>query len=161
MSYLFKSRSETPLTPASSQEQLAKINEVRGLLGNLPMEMPKFLSDATIRRSLRARNWSTVQAAKSLKEAASWRRQYKPEKICWIIKHFLEQKMNEKVKFVYNNNSESQRIMGDMFDLGKLESTFGGRNTAGLDINKYAEKMRRQDQIRGAWTQANGNTCSP
>jgi len=195
MSYLFKSRSETPLTPASSQEQLAKINDVRGLLGNLPMEMPKFLSDATIRRFLRARNWSTVEAAKSLKEAASWRRQYKPEKICWeniadsengarrayipdyldkngrmvfitlptikIIKHFLEQKMNEKVKFVYNNNSESQRIMGDMFDLGKLESTFGGRNTAGLDINKYAEKMRRQDQIRGAWTQANGNTCSP
>ena len=78
-----------------------------------------------------------------------------------IIKHFLEQKMNEKVKFVYNNNSESQRIMGDMFDLGKLESTFGGRNTAGLDIDKYAEKMRRQDQIRGAWTQANGNTSSP
>ena len=61
-----------------------QINEVRGLLGDLPMEMPKFLSDATIRRFLRARNWSTVQAAKSLKEAASWRRQYKPEKICWV-----------------------------------------------------------------------------
>ncbi|PVH62592.1 hypothetical protein PAHAL_3G331800 [Panicum hallii] len=238
MSYLFKSRSEqTPLTPASSEEQLAKINEVRELLCNLPMEMPKFLSDATIRRFLRARNWSTVQAAKSLKEAASWRRQYKPEKICWtktserdhikylvynlenlvlnsegaqeesvvwmsdfrstpfsltqeslhiiqkyypgliavailtnpprifesfwkIVKHFLEPKMNKKVKFVYNNNSESLRIMGDMFDLDKLESTFGGRNTAGLDINKYAEKMRRRDQMRGAWTQANGNTCS-
>jgi len=253
-----------------------QINEVRGLLGDLPMEMPKFLSDATIRRFLQARNWSTVHAAKSLKEAASWRRQYKPEKICWeniadsenearrayipdyldkngrmvfitlptiktkasekdlikylvynlenlvlnsedaeeesvvwmsdfrgwavsstpfsltreslhiiqkyypgliavailtnpprifesfwkIIKHFLEPKMNEKVKFVYNN-SECQRIMGDMFDLDKLESTFGGRNTAGLDIDKYAEKMRRQDQIRGAWTQANGNTSSP
>ncbi|RLN30013.1 hypothetical protein C2845_PM05G22010 [Panicum miliaceum] len=277
MSYLFKSRSEpTPIIPASSEEQLAKINEVRELLGNLPMEMPKFLSDATIRRFLRARNWSTVQAAKSLKEAASWRRQYKPEKICWeniadsenearrayipdyldkngrmvfitlptiktktsekdhikylvynlenlvlnsedaqeeyvvwmsdfrgwavsstpfsltreslhiiqkyypglvavailtnpprifesfwkIIRHFLEPKMNEKVKFVYNNNSESQRIMGDMFDLDKLESTFGGRNTVGLDINKYAETMRRRDQMRGAWTQANGNTSS-
>jgi len=60
-----------------------QINEVRGLLGDLPMEMPKFLSDATIRRFLQARNWSTVHAAKSLKEAASWRRQYKPEKICW------------------------------------------------------------------------------
>ena len=61
-----------------------QINEVRGLLGDLPMEMPKFLSDATIRRFLQARNWSTVHAAKSLKEAASWRRQYKPEKICWV-----------------------------------------------------------------------------
>ncbi|KAG2562123.1 hypothetical protein PVAP13_8KG120100 [Panicum virgatum] len=237
MSYHFKRRSEpTPLITASSQEQLAKINEVRELLGNLPMEMPKFLSSATIRRFLRARNWSTVQAANSLKEAASWRRQYKPEKICWenipdsekearrgyipdyldkngrmvfvilpaiktktsekdlikylvynlenlvlnsedaqeesvvlmcdfrgwavsstpfsltreslyiiqkyypgliavailtnpprifqsfwkIMKHFLEPKMKEKVKFVYNNNSESQRRMGDMFDLDKL-----------------------------------------
>jgi hypothetical protein len=64
------------------------------------------------------------------------------------------------VKFVYDNNSESQRIMGDMFDLDKLESTFGGRNTAGPDINKYAEKMRRRDQMRGAWTRANGNTSS-
>jgi len=27
MSYLFKSRSETPLTPASSQEQLAKVRQ--------------------------------------------------------------------------------------------------------------------------------------
>jgi hypothetical protein len=46
--------------------------------------MPNFLSDATIRRFLRARNWSAGQAAKSLKEAASWRRQYQPEKICWV-----------------------------------------------------------------------------
>ncbi|CAN6333617.1 unnamed protein product [Urochloa humidicola] len=267
MSYLLKSRSEPKqLIPASLEEQKGKITEVLKLLGNLPMEMPNFLSDATIRRFLRAKNWSTVQAAKSLKEAASWRRQYKPEKIRWenvadseneakrayipdyldkngrmvfvtlpatktktseedhikylvsnlenlvlnsedaqeesvvwmsdfrgwaisstpfslvreslniiqryypgliavailtnppkifesfwkIMKHFLEPKMNEKVKFVYNN-SESKRILADMFDLDKLESTFGGRNTAGLDINKYAEKMRRRDQIRGAY----------
>ncbi|CAL4899849.1 unnamed protein product [Urochloa decumbens] len=241
MSYLLRSRSEPKkLIPESLEEQKGKINEVRELLGNLPTEMPNFLSDATIRRFLRARNWSTVQAAKSLKEAARWRRQYEPEKIRWtktseedhlkylvynlenlvlnsedaqesvvwmsdfrgwaisstpfsltreslriiqkyypgliavailtnppkifesfwkIIKHFLEPKMSEKVKFVYNNNSESQRIMGDTFDLDKLESTFGGRNTAGLDIRKYAEKMRRQDQIRGACN-ADGNSSS-
>ncbi|XP_072148511.1 uncharacterized protein [Setaria viridis] len=207
-------------------------NEVQEVLGNLPTDMPNFLSDGTIRRFLRARNWwSTAQAAKTLKEAASWRRQYEPEKLRWtktsekehirylvynlenhvlntenakeesvvcmtdfrgwaasstplsltreslhiiqkyypgliavavltnpprifesfwkVIKRFLEPKLHEKVKFVYNNNSESQRIMGDMFDLDKLHSTFGGKNTAGLDINKYAEKMRRRDQIRG------------
>ncbi|CAD6272481.1 unnamed protein product [Miscanthus lutarioriparius] len=230
--------------------------------------MPNFLSDATIRRFLRARNWSTMKATKSLKEATSWRRQYKPEKIRWesiadseneakrayipdyldknrrmvfvtlptiktktsekdhlkylvynlenlliysedaeeesvvwisdfqgwtisstpfsltrqslhiiqqyypgliavailtnppkffesfwkIMKHFLEPRMNEKVKFVYNNNSESQKIMGDIFDLDKLEYIFGGRNTADFDINMYVERMKRRDQIRGAWT---------
>ena len=46
----------------------------RELLGDLAMEMPSFLSDGTIRRFLRARNWSTEKAAKSLKEAIKWRR---------------------------------------------------------------------------------------
>jgi len=61
-----------------------QINKVREFLGELPTEMPDFLSDATIRRFLHARNWSVVQATKSLKEAVKWRRQYKPEKICWV-----------------------------------------------------------------------------
>jgi hypothetical protein len=61
-----------------------QINKVRELLGELPTEMPGFLSDATIRRFLHARNWSTIQATKTLKEAVKWRRQYKPEKIRWV-----------------------------------------------------------------------------
>jgi hypothetical protein len=61
-----------------------QINEVRDLLGDLPAEMPGFLSDATIRRFLHARNWSTAQATKTLKEAVKWRRQYKPEKLRWV-----------------------------------------------------------------------------
>uniref|UniRef100_A0A0A9SK49 Uncharacterized protein n=1 Tax=Arundo donax TaxID=35708 RepID=A0A0A9SK49_ARUDO len=78
-----------------------------------------------------------------------------------IMRHFVEPKINEKVKFVYNNNSESQKIMADMFDLDKLESAFGGRNTASIDISKYAERMKRRDQIREAcWMHANGNTSS-
>ena len=68
------------------------------------------------------------------------------------MKHFLEPRMNEKVKSVYNNNSESQKIMGDIFYLDKLEYIFGGRNTADFDISMYVERMKRQDQIRGAWT---------
>ncbi|KAG0520678.1 hypothetical protein BDA96_08G094600 [Sorghum bicolor] len=277
MTYLLKSRSEpTQLLPASSEEQQRKINEVRELLGDLPTEMPNFLSDATIRRFLRARNWSTTKATKSLKETTSWRRHYKPEKIRWesiadseneakrayipdyldkngrmvfvtlpaiktktsekdhlkylvynletllmysedaeeecivwisdfqgwaisstpfsltrqslhiiqqyypgliavailtnppiifesfwkIIKRFLEPRMNEKVKFIYSNNSESQKIMGDMFDLDKLEYIFGGRNTAEFDINMYAERMKRRDRVRGSWTQDNGEASS-
>jgi hypothetical protein len=48
-----------------------KIEEVRELLGDLPTEMPSFLSDGTIRRFLRAKNWSMEQATKALKEASS------------------------------------------------------------------------------------------
>ncbi|CAL4892693.1 unnamed protein product [Urochloa decumbens] len=98
MSYLLKSRREPTLHEhAASEEQQAKINEVRELLGDLRTEMPVFLSDATIRRFLRARNWSTVQATKTLKEAVKWRRQYKPEMIRW---EDLAQRENE-VKRAY------------------------------------------------------------
>ncbi|CAL4907210.1 unnamed protein product [Urochloa decumbens] len=276
MSYLLKSRRESTLHEhESSEEQQAKINEVRELLGDLPTEMPGFLSDATIRRFLRARNWSTVQATKTLKEAVKWRRQYKPEMIRWedlaerenevkrayipdyldkngrtvfvtlpsvksltsgkekikqlvynlenftmssesaqdnvvwvvdfrgwklsstplaetrqslniiqnyypglvavailcnppkifesfwkIVNYFIEPEMREKVKFVYTNNSESQRIMADMFDLDRLECAFGGRNTSGIDIVEYSERMRKRDQVRGASTNANANASS-
>ncbi|XP_062179259.1 SEC14 cytosolic factor-like [Phragmites australis] len=278
MSYLLKTRRSEPTLqkPMSSEEQQQKINEVRELLGDLPSEMPRFLSDSTIRRFLRARNWSPVQAAKTLKEAVKWRRQYKPDKIRWediaekenevkrayipeyldnngravfvlipsiksltseknclkqlvynletlamssegaleenvvcvvdfrgwtlsntplvetreslhviqryypgliavailcnpprifesfwkIVNYFIEPRMKEKVKFVYTNNSESQKTMADMIDLDKLESAFGGRNTSGVDIVKYAERMLRRDKIRGASTHANDNTSS-
>ncbi|CAN6328827.1 unnamed protein product [Urochloa humidicola] len=276
MSFLLKSRREPILQEhASSEEQQAKINEVRDLLGDLPTEMPGFLSDATIGRFLRARNWSTMQATQSLKEAVKWRRQYKPEKIRWedlaekenevkkvyipnyldkngrtvfvvlpsvkssisgkeqikqlvynlenftmssesaqenvvwvvdfrgwklsstplaetrqslniiqkyypglvavailcnplkifesfwkIINYFIEPEMKEKVKFVNTDNSESQSIMADMFDLDKLESAFGGRNTSGINIIEYSKRMRRMDQVRGASRNANDNVSS-
>lgn len=76
------------------------------------------------------------------------------------MKHFLEPKMDEKVKFVYNDSSESQKILGDMFDLDELEHIFGGRNTADFDINVYAERMKRRDRIRGASTEDNGEATS-
>jgi hypothetical protein len=61
---------------------------------------------------------------------------------------------------MYNNNSESEKIMGDMFDLDKLEYIFGGRNTADFDIKMYPQKMKRQDLIQGSWTQHNGEASS-
>ena len=73
-----------------------------------------------------------------------------------ILKHFIEPTLYDKVKFVYRNNSDSQRILADMFDLDKLEFAFGGRNTASLDITMYSERMRRRDQIRGACKDASG-----
>ncbi|CAN6338106.1 unnamed protein product [Urochloa humidicola] len=277
MSYLFRTRSD-PMQqkPASSEEQQRKIDDVRELLGDLQKEMPSFLSDGTIRRFLREKKWSTEKAARALKDAVKWRRQFKPENICWedfdgienefrrayiphyldkngrtvfvvmtsikssastkqhikqllynlenmamnsedaqeenvvwicnfsgwtlsstplwetreslhiiqnyypgligaailcnppkifdsfwkIIKHFIEPALQQKVEFVYSNNSESKRIMADMFDMDKLEAAFGGRNTASLDISEYAERMRRRDQIRGSCKNANGDVTS-
>ncbi|CAL4892687.1 unnamed protein product [Urochloa decumbens] len=277
MSYLFRTRSDpTQQKPTSSEEMQREVDGVREMLGDLQKEMPSFLSDGTIRRFLRAKNWSTEQAAKALKEAVKWRRQFKPEEICWedfagiehevqrayipdyldkngrtvfvvmtsiksltstkermkqlvynlenmamnsegtqegnaiwmcnfqgwtvsstplwetreslhiiqnyypgligaailsnppkifesfwkIVKRFIEPTLQEKVKFVYSNNSDSQRIMSGMFDMDKLESAFGGKNTASLDISKYAERMRRRDQLRRAGKNTNGNISS-
>jgi hypothetical protein len=61
-----------------------QIDEVRELLGDLRAEMPVFLTDGTIRRFLRSKNWSTEQAIKALRETAKWRRQFKPDEIFWV-----------------------------------------------------------------------------
>uniref|UniRef100_A0A0E0HE21 CRAL-TRIO domain-containing protein n=1 Tax=Oryza nivara TaxID=4536 RepID=A0A0E0HE21_ORYNI len=280
MSNLLKAKSWVPEEKAAataSDEQNDKIKKVRELLGSqMTSEMPSFLSDATIRRFLRARNWSTEQATKALKETVKWRRQYRPDTIRWedipgrehearrtyiadyfdkngrivfisnptiksksstkdqikqlvynleifamhsenmedectvwltdfqgwvltntplpllrecthiiqnhypglisvailsnpprifesfwkIVCYFIEPKLKEKVKFVYTNNPESHKIVADMFDLDKLESAFGGRNTLPFDMDKYAERMKRSDQMRGAPMHANGYSCS-
>ncbi|EMS63446.1 hypothetical protein TRIUR3_07614 [Triticum urartu] len=177
---------------SSEEQQQEKINEVRGLLGSLTEEMPSFMSDATIRRFLRARNWSTEQATKGLKETVKWRRDYRPDAISWddvaemenevrrthvadyldkngrsvlvsnvpmkIAKNFVQADMKEKVKFVYANKPESLKTIADIFDLDTLESSFGGRSTrTAFDINKYAERMRRADKMRGASKDSNGH----
>ncbi|VAI69996.1 unnamed protein product [Triticum turgidum subsp. durum] len=259
---------------SSEEQQQEKINEVRGLLGSLTEEMPSFMSDATIRRFLRARNWSMEQATKGLKETVKWRRDYRPDAISqddvaemenevrrthvadyldkngrsvlvsnvpmkskvsakeqikhlvylleyfatnsadeqddfvvwltdfrgwsisstplsitresihiiqnyypgvigvaipfdpprifesfWkIAKNFVQADMKEKVKFVYANKPESLKTIADIFDLDTLESSFGGRSTrTAFDINKYAERMRRADKMRGASKDSNGH----
>ncbi|CAM0957278.1 unnamed protein product [Alopecurus aequalis] len=74
-----------------------------------------------------------------------------------IAKNFIQPGMKEKVKFVYAGKPESMKIIEDLFDLDTLESSFGGRSTStAFDINKYAEKMRRADKMRGASKDANG-----
>ncbi|RWR75854.1 random slug protein 5 isoform X4 [Cinnamomum micranthum f. kanehirae] len=75
---------------------------------------------------------------------------YNPPKIFesfWtIVKPFIEPKTFKKVKFVYSDNSESQKIMEDLFYMDKLELVFGGRNSVGFDFKLYEEKMREDDR---------------
>ncbi|KAJ0087100.1 hypothetical protein Patl1_08493 [Pistacia atlantica] len=66
-----------------SGEQLAKINEVRKLLGPLSDRSSIYCSDASISRYLTARNWNVKKATKMLKETLKWRAEYKPEEIRW------------------------------------------------------------------------------
>ncbi|KAL5203127.1 hypothetical protein ABZP36_014079 [Zizania latifolia] len=267
MSFLLKNSTSEPNQPSSpSPDELQdKTIQVRELLGSLTDEMPAFLSDTTIRRFLRARHWSTQQATKALKETVKWRRQYRPERICWddiaekewearrayiadyldntgrrvliskpaikakvsgkeqikyfvyileslamnsadeqedvtwlldfrgwaisstplsttresihivqnyypgmmavailsntprifesfwkIAKQFLDAKLNEKVKFLYTNKLESHNMLSEMFDMDKLETAFGGRNTHSFDFDNYADRMRTGDLARGA-----------
>ncbi|PKI48760.1 hypothetical protein CRG98_030842, partial [Punica granatum] len=70
-----------------------------------------------------------------------------------VVKPFLEPKTYKKVKFVYSDDLNSRKIMEDLFDMDKLESVFGGNDTSGFEIGKYAERMREDDKkIPGFWT---------
>ncbi|KAI4337719.1 hypothetical protein L6164_016101 [Bauhinia variegata] len=71
---------EKSLTP---QEQQAKINELRRLIGSLSDKSSIYCSDASISRYLIARNWNVKKAAKMLKESIKWRAELKPEEIHW------------------------------------------------------------------------------
>lgn len=66
--------------------------------------------------------------------------------ILQIVKPFLEPKTFKKAKFVYSDDSESQKIMEDLFYMDKLELVFGGRNSVGFDFKLYEEKMREDDR---------------
>ncbi|XVF36754.1 hypothetical protein REPUB_Repub19eG0085400 [Reevesia pubescens] len=67
----------------TSEDQQAKISEIRRLIGPLPEKLDIYCSDAAIARYLRARNWNVKKATKMLKETLKWRAEYKPEEIRW------------------------------------------------------------------------------
>ncbi|XP_057468272.1 uncharacterized protein LOC130757541 isoform X1 [Actinidia eriantha] len=67
----------------SSEEQQAKIDEIRKLMGPITSKFPVICSDASMLRYLRARNWNTKKASKMLKETLKWRLEHKTDKIQW------------------------------------------------------------------------------
>ncbi|KAI3894837.1 hypothetical protein MKX03_014943 [Papaver bracteatum] len=245
---------------SQNDEQQAKVNEVRKMIGSTVDKLPTLFSDASILRYLRARKWNTKKACNMLRETLKWRMEYKPERICWddiaheaetgkiyrsnypdkygrtilvmrpgfqntystsgqikflvycienaiinlppgeeqmvwiidfqgwnmsstsikttreaarilqdhyperlgqailynppkifesfwmLVKPFFEAGTSSKIKFVYSNDPESQKVMGDLFDMEKLESAFGGQNPKGFDCKEYGETMRDDDK---------------
>lgn len=260
----------------TTEEQHARITEVRKLVGQLPEKLSIYCSDAAISRHLRARNWNVKKATKMLKETLKWRLQYKPEEIRWediayeaetgkiyrsnyvdkhgrtvlvmrpscqnskstkgqikylvycmenailnlpsdqeqmvwlidfhgfnlshislkvtretahvlqdhyperlglailynapkffepfwnVAKAFLEPKTSNKVKFVYSDEPNSMKIMEDLFDMDHLESAFGGKDTGGFDIARYAERMKEDDKrMPSFWTKGSSPSTAP
>lgn len=62
-----------------------------------------------------------------------------------MVKPFLEKRTYKKVKFVYPNAADTQKVMEDLFDMDKLESSFGGKWTQGFDFVAYSKRMREGD----------------
>ncbi|KAK7290716.1 hypothetical protein RIF29_05323 [Crotalaria pallida] len=75
---------------------------------------------------------------------------YNPPKIfesfLTMAKPFLEPSTLKKVTFAYPDNPRSCMIIEELFDMDKLETFFGGKNTAGFNYEAYAQKMREDDQ---------------
>ncbi|XP_027350266.1 phosphatidylinositol transfer protein 3-like isoform X2 [Abrus precatorius] len=75
---------------------------------------------------------------------------YNPPKVFesfWkMVKPFLEPKTYKKVTFVYLDNPRSLKIMEELFDMDKLEASFGGKSTVGFNYEAYAKKMREDDR---------------
>lgn len=58
----------------------------------------------------------------------------------------LEPKTRNKVKFVYPDNPETDKMMEDLFNMDELERAFGGRSQVTFNINDYAARMREDDK---------------
>ncbi|KAJ4851097.1 hypothetical protein Tsubulata_043126 [Turnera subulata] len=273
---LKKSSSNGTEKALTTEEQQAKINEVRRLVGPLPEKLSIYCSDASISRHLRARNWNVKKATKMLKDTLKWRAEYKPEQIRWedianeaetgkiyrlnsvdkhgrtvlvmrpsrqnskstkgqikylvycmenailnlpahqeqmvwlidfhgfnlshislkvtretahvlqdhyperlglailynapkffepfwtVAKAFLEPKTSNKVKFVYSDEPNSMKIMEDLFDMDHLESAFGGKDSSGFEITRYAERMKEDDRrMPSFWTKEGSISAVP
>jgi hypothetical protein len=79
-----------------------QINELHKELGEQTSEAIKgFLSDDSLSRFLRARNWNVPKASKMLKAAVKWRLVFKPETICWVCLMQLVCLYSTKSAFVY------------------------------------------------------------
>lgn len=73
-----------------------------------------------------------------------------------MVKVLLETESYNKIKFVYSNDQNTKKTMEGLFDMDQLEPAFGGNNATEFDMNKYAKRMREEDnKMHSLWTQAN------
>ncbi|KAE9599694.1 hypothetical protein Lal_00045915 [Lupinus albus] len=106
--------------------------------------------------------WNTSSISlKVTKETAQVLQDHYPERLAFAIfynppkifesflmmaKPFLEPSTQKKVTFAYPDNPRSCMIMEELFDMNKLETYFGGKNTVGFNYEAYAQKMKDDDK---------------
>ncbi|CAI9116344.1 OLC1v1017461C2 [Oldenlandia corymbosa var. corymbosa] len=89
---------------------------------------------------------------------------YNPPKIFepfWkVAKPFLEPKTANKVKFVYSDDSNTIKLLEELFDIEQLEPAFGGKHGEDFDITKYAERMKEDDKKIPSFWKINGEATA-
>lgn len=65
-----------------------------------------------------------------------------------MVKPFLEPKTYKKVKFVYSDEPQTMKVMEALFDMDKLESAFGGKNTDNFEFEAYAKRMKDEEALK-------------
>lgn len=79
-----------------------------------------------------------------------------------MAKPFLEPKTANKVKFAYSDDPNTDKMMNELFDMEVVESVFGGRDDEDFDVNKYAERMREDDEkLSSPWKIGDGLPLPP
>ena len=66
-----------------------------------------------------------------------------------IVKYFLDPKTFQKVKFVDPKSGKSSSLLEEVFDMGKLQSSFGGKNNQQYDHEEFS-KLMHQDDVKTA-----------
>ena len=66
-----------------------------------------------------------------------------------IVKYFLDPKTFQKVKFVDPKSGKSSSLLEEVFDMDKLQSSFGGKNNQQYDHEEFS-KLMHQDDVKTA-----------
>ncbi|KAL2502013.1 Sec14p-like phosphatidylinositol transfer family protein [Forsythia ovata] len=137
----------------SSEEEQAKIHEIRKLIGPVANKFPTLCSDASILKFLRARNWNTKKASKMLKEALKWWLEYKPEKIRWDdIAHEAEtgkiyrakylDKYGRTVLIMRPGFQNTQAVEGQIkYLVYCMENAISNLNPSQEQMDRYPERL--------------------
>lgn len=87
---------------------------------------------------------------------------YNPPRIFGVfwkaVKHFMDLKTHQKVKFVYSSNPESFKVMEELFDVDQLSTAFGGKSKEVYDHDQNSKKMQEDDRKAAVYWQLNDDS---
>eukprot|EP00249_Psilotum_nudum_P023869 c29012_g2_i3 orf=406-1305(-) len=75
-----------------------------------------------------------------------------------VVRHFLDSKTFQKVKFVYSKNLDSLKLLNDLFDSEKLDTAFGGQSPSPYNHAENGKRMQQDDVKKTAYWQLDDTT---